>query len=197
MTSPLSYRKVIKIVKAVLENPKILLIDQNALTFKKGSFSKNLKILEKLLPNSTFIINMNKFGELLELNKIIYMKDGLIIEEGDIRELILNRESLIGNLIKYLDMDDFDDLYNKVGGNERDRDIRKARLKILEEERKKKLFTSSKTDLKSNFGLEYSDHTLKSKLQIHKNRNNEVKNLATVSEKCSNMHSKRDNQSPS
>lgn len=195
-----SYRKVIKIVKAVLENPRVLLIDQKALEFKTIKFAKTFRTIEELLPKTTFIVNMSTFDDLLELNNIIYMKEGMIIESGSIKELLLNSDSLLNTLTKYVDFRVFNNLYEKAGGKKRDDEIRneiqEKRLnekKKLEEERKKTMFGNSKTDLKSQIAFEYSDHTLKSKLDFQRNQEKIAKKLCIISEKCSAKQSKRQN----
>ena len=74
--------------------------------------------LNTLFPNSTILIILSTFEDILELDETIVMDSGYLLEHGKTKELILNKASNLNHLIINSDPGDFIDLYAKAGGVE-------------------------------------------------------------------------------
>ena len=73
---PQRLRKLVKIIKAVLDKPDLLLIDQQALDLVTFDFAETFKKLQKLLPNTSFLVIMSKYEDLLLTKRAIILHHG-------------------------------------------------------------------------------------------------------------------------
>lgn len=102
--------------KSVLEKPPILLVDQHALDFSKEELPDMMVKLNALFPNSTIIMCLSTFEDIIEFEECIVMDSGLVLEHGTVKSLILNKSSNLNHLIINSDPQDFIDLFEKAGG---------------------------------------------------------------------------------
>lgn len=84
-------RQRIVIARALLKNPKILILDE----FTSGidSESENLinEAIEELMKGRTCIVIAHRLSTIKNADKIVMMEDGKIVEEGTYGELIANK----------------------------------------------------------------------------------------------------------
>lgn len=104
--------------KAVLEKPPILLVDQIALDFSNEELPDMMVKLNALFPNSTILMTLATFEDILEFENCIVLEGGFILEHDKVENLILNKASNLNHLIINSDPQDFIDLYAKAGGKE-------------------------------------------------------------------------------
>ena len=130
---PARIRKLLKLTKTALEKPPLLLIDQQALDFSNEDLPTMMVKLNALFPNSTIMLILSTFEDILEFEECVVMDSGMILEQGKVKDLILNRASNLNHIIINSDPQDFVDLYEKAGGQvPEDTNIEKLHAKQLE-----------------------------------------------------------------
>ena len=157
---PLRLRRLIKITKAILDRPDLLLIDQKALDLVQMDFPTTFKRLTKMLPSSAVLMIMSTYEDLLVTQRVIILQDGEVVEMGYIDKLIMDRWSKLSQIIIESDRKDYEALYKDVGGEERDQKLEfEAELRRLQD-----VFCEANTNLKSVECNEYSSKNLQYKV---------------------------------
>lgn len=96
---PLVLRKLIKLTRALLEEPSILLIDEPAIKFNHIQVKTILRIIEDLMPKCTVLIIVDNFISLFEIEETVIMKDGKVLERGAVGDLINDPNSFLSQFV--------------------------------------------------------------------------------------------------
>lgn len=91
-------RQRIAIARAVLKDPKILILDEATSSLDSESERLVQDALDKLMANRTSIVIAHRLSTIRKANKILVLADGAIKEEGTHEELMLIDEGLYKNL---------------------------------------------------------------------------------------------------
>ena len=108
-----SIRKVITLARAILEKPKLLMLYEEAINCGHG-VAHNINILKNKCPDSTVMSITRSNRDILSYDQIILMDGGMVIDQGDPKELILQEQSHFYNYLKETDHDIFLHLKQKL-----------------------------------------------------------------------------------
>jgi ABC-type multidrug transport system fused ATPase/permease subunit len=81
-------RQRISIARAVIKNPKIFLLDEATSNLDASSESQFQEALKKVLKGRTTIIVAHRLSTIIFADKILYLENGKIVEEGTHNELM-------------------------------------------------------------------------------------------------------------
>ena len=81
----------VSIARAIIKNPKILLFDDCLSSVDTDTEEKILKNLKTTCQDKTTIMVSNRISSIKDADKIIVLEDGKIIEVGDHKTLIKNK----------------------------------------------------------------------------------------------------------
>ncbi|MBI4116258.1 ABC transporter ATP-binding protein [Candidatus Pacearchaeota archaeon] len=81
-------RQRVSIARAILANKKILVLDEATSSLDSETENEIQKNMQKLLEGRTSIIIAHRLSTIMNADRIIVMKDGKIIQEGNHRKLI-------------------------------------------------------------------------------------------------------------
>ena len=76
------------IARALIKNPKILILDDCLSALDTETEKKIIQSLKKYIVNTTTIISSHRLSSVQNLNEIIVLKDGKIIQKGNHEKLI-------------------------------------------------------------------------------------------------------------
>ncbi|MCI0523355.1 MAG: ATP-binding cassette domain-containing protein [Bacteroidales bacterium] len=93
-------RQRIAIARAVLKNPKILILDEATSSLDSESERLVQEALEKLMHNRTSLVIAHRLSTVRNSDKIIVLNEGTIIEEGTHSELMANGNGLYRSLMR-------------------------------------------------------------------------------------------------
>ena len=93
-------RQRIAIARAILKDPKILILDEATSSLDAESEKLVQEALDGLMQNRTTIIIAHRLATVRNVDCIYVIKDGTILESGTHDELALNEEGLYASLIK-------------------------------------------------------------------------------------------------
>ncbi len=88
----------IAIARAILANPKILILDEATSSLDSQSETLIQKALQNLIKNKTTLIIAHRLSTIMEVDRIFVLKDGKIIEEGRHADLVTKKSSLYKKL---------------------------------------------------------------------------------------------------
>lgn len=91
-------RQRIAIARAVLKNPSILILDEATSSLDAESEKLVQEALEKLMKGRTSFIIAHRLATIRNADKILVLRDGLIIEEGTHKELYANESGFYRSL---------------------------------------------------------------------------------------------------
>lgn len=91
-------RQRIAIARAVLKNPKILILDEATSSLDSESERLVQEALEKLMQGRTSLVIAHRLSTVRNADRIIVINDGLIVEQGTHSELIANENGLYKTL---------------------------------------------------------------------------------------------------
>lgn len=93
-------RQRIAIARAILKDPKILILDEATSSLDAESEKLVQEALDGLMENRTTIIIAHRLATVRNVDCIYVIKDGIILETGTHEELVLNENGLYAGLIK-------------------------------------------------------------------------------------------------
>ncbi len=82
----------ISIARAILLNPKILILDDSLSSVDTDTENKLLKNLKAIRKNKTTIIISHRISTIQEADKIIFIENGKISEEGTHKDLLMKKD---------------------------------------------------------------------------------------------------------
>lgn len=91
-------RQRIAIARAVLKNPKILILDEATSSLDSESERLVQDALEKLMKGRTSIVIAHRLSTIRQADNILVLNNGQIIEQGTHEELLLVKDGLYRNL---------------------------------------------------------------------------------------------------
>jgi ABC-type multidrug transport system fused ATPase/permease subunit len=91
-------RQRIAIARAVLKNPKILILDEATSSLDSESERLVQEALDKLMKGRTSVVIAHRLATIRNADKIIVLENGTIIEQGTHNELIANTSGLYKTL---------------------------------------------------------------------------------------------------
>jgi len=93
-------RQRIAIARAILKNPSILILDEATSSLDAVSELLVQQALEKLMENRTTIVIAHRLSTVRKVDRILVIKDGLVVESGKHEELSAMKEGAYYNLLK-------------------------------------------------------------------------------------------------
>jgi len=91
-------RQRIAIARAVLKNPKILILDEATSSLDSESERLVQEALDKLMKGRTSVVIAHRLATIRNADKIIVLENGTIIEQGTHNELLANKNGLYKTL---------------------------------------------------------------------------------------------------
>jgi ABC-type multidrug transport system fused ATPase/permease subunit len=91
-------RQRIAIARAVLKNPKILILDEATSSLDSESERLVQEALDKLMKGRTSVVIAHRLATIRNADKIIVLENGTIIEQGTHNELLTNKNGLYKTL---------------------------------------------------------------------------------------------------
>ena len=108
-----SLRKVVSFARTILEQPKLLMIYEEALSWG-NDISSNLDILRARSPDTTVLAITQSNKGVLSYDQVLLLDGGMIIDQGDPVELIKQEQSHFYNYLKETDRDMFMQLRSEI-----------------------------------------------------------------------------------
>lgn len=93
-------RQRIAIARAILKDPKILILDEATSSLDAESENYVKEALDELMKNRTTIIIAHRLATIRKVDKIYVLKEGKIAESGSHEELISTTDGTYNNLVK-------------------------------------------------------------------------------------------------
>lgn len=93
-------RQRISIARAILKDAPIILLDEASASLDAENESKIQKALSNLIKNKTVVIIAHRLRTVMNADTIVVIKDGSIIEEGNSKILIENKESFFNKMLE-------------------------------------------------------------------------------------------------
>ena len=97
-------RQRISIARAILKNPKILILDEPTSALDPMNDLLITSALTNLLTNKTSILIAHKLSSIRNVDKVIFLENGTIKEFGDFNELIQRKGLFYNHFFEQRDM---------------------------------------------------------------------------------------------
>lgn len=118
-----SLRKVVSFARTILEQPKLLMIYEEALSWG-NDVSSNLDILRARSPDTTVLAITQSNRGVLSYDQVLLLDGGMIIDQGDPVELIRREQSHFYNYLKETDREMFAQIRAQVDERQNKGDLR-------------------------------------------------------------------------
>lgn len=161
---PSRLNRLIQIVRACLRKPKVLLIDQKALNLKVFEFTEVFNTIRQVLPNTSILMIMYTFEDILVTDRCYVMENGQVAEQGNCRKLILDKNSKLSQTMIRSDKKDWYNLYEEVGGLQKDSQENKEKEMISRQRNQQRSFREDQTDLMFGEAEEVSEKNVHLKI---------------------------------
>ena len=122
-----SLRKVVSFARTILEQPKLLMIYEEALSWG-NDVSSNLDILRARSPDTTVLAITQSNKGVLSYDQVLLLDGGMIIDQGDPIELIRREQSHFYNYLKETDREMFAQLRAQIDERLKKGDLRAKQL---------------------------------------------------------------------
>ena len=97
---PSNMKKMIMIAKGLVQLPKFLYLDEDALDLGGWStFSKLFRKIDHVLEDSIIFAVLHSIDNISSFDHVIFMDKGRIVESGRVHDLIKDKESKLGRLM--------------------------------------------------------------------------------------------------
>ena len=93
-------RQRISIAQSILKNTPILILDEATSALDSDSEFAIEKALKNIMKNITVIAIAHRLSTLKNMDRIIVLDNGKIIEDGTIKELLKNKDGIFSHLYK-------------------------------------------------------------------------------------------------
>jgi ABC-type multidrug transport system fused ATPase/permease subunit len=93
-------RQRIAIARAILKDPKILVLDEATSSLDAKSEKLVQEALEKLMENRTTVVIAHRLSTIRKVDRILVIKEGSIVETGAHNELASMDNGIYSNLLK-------------------------------------------------------------------------------------------------
>lgn len=93
-------RQRVAIARAILKDPKILILDEATSSLDAKSEKLVQEALEKLMENRTTLVIAHRLSTIRKVDRILVIKEGLIVESGTHLELASLDNGIYSNLLK-------------------------------------------------------------------------------------------------
>lgn len=93
-------RQRIAIARAILKNPSILILDEATSSLDAESEALVQEALDELMKDRTTIVIAHRLATIRKVDRILMIKDGKIVEEGNHEELASKEDGYYANLVK-------------------------------------------------------------------------------------------------
>jgi ABC-type multidrug transport system fused ATPase/permease subunit len=93
-------RQRIAIARAILKDPKILILDEATSSLDAESENLVQQALDELMKDRTTIIIAHRLATIRKVDKIFVLKEGRISEKGSHQELLESENGTYSNLVK-------------------------------------------------------------------------------------------------
>lgn len=125
------------LAKVLINKPDILLIDEKGISIENDDMN-SMEIIFRNLIDSTFIMVLNQFYNILTFDYIYVLENGAIKEEGKPKVLIKNSQSTLNALMKANEPILFRDLKGYLDGTKGKVEISSLKkvLKIADQKNK-------------------------------------------------------------
>ena len=90
-------RQLIVLARVLLENPSILILDEATASIDPFTETKIQEALEKVIKNRTSIIIAHRLSTIRHVDRIVVLKKGKIVEEGN-HQFLMNKGGLYAKL---------------------------------------------------------------------------------------------------
>lgn len=91
-------RQRLAIARAILRNPRILILDEATSSLDSESESLVLQALDRLMEGRTSLVIAHRLSTVRQANRIYVLKDGCTVEAGTHEELLALRDGVYRNL---------------------------------------------------------------------------------------------------
>ena len=127
-------KKIIQITRAVLRNPKLLILDEDSLTVPDINSKFFIEQVFKILKDSAIVSIVRNYRQLYHYTRVYIMKEGEIVESGHPLSLVDQKDSILYKILVKDDIRTVRQLENKLEKNirkfEEDQD---ANVKYIQE----------------------------------------------------------------
>lgn len=91
-------RQRVAIARAILSNAKILILDEATSSLDSESERLIQDALKNLMKNKTTLVIAHRLSTIVQMDRILVLKDGRIVEEGDHSSLVARQDGLYNKL---------------------------------------------------------------------------------------------------
>ena len=101
-------KQLISFARAIIRDPKILILDEATSSIDTETENEIQKSINKILKGRTSLIIAHRLSTIVDCDRILVMKDGIVIEDGNHKSLMEKRQyyyKLYSNQFKELDID--------------------------------------------------------------------------------------------
>ena len=92
-------RQRVLLARAILVRPSILVLDEAMSALDNDSGAKLMRDIELLMPDTTWVVVAHRLGLVTKFDRIVVMRNGQIVEQGNHEEL-LQRDGYYGQLLR-------------------------------------------------------------------------------------------------
>ena len=96
----LGQRQLISLCRAILSNPKILLMDEATSNIDQKTDHKIQQILKEQFKHTTIITIAHRLDTVMDYDQIVVLDNGSVVEQGTVQELLNREEGVFKGMVK-------------------------------------------------------------------------------------------------